>query len=184
MSAYNQQNYLQNQILTASPERILIMLYDGAIRFTRQAIMGIEENRPSLKLEGISRAMAIVAEFANTLDHQMGGEIAENLDGLYHFIIRELTEARKGDVAKLRVVEGLLVDLRTTWVEAIEIARNETAVDPVPKAIAPSETATTVDPATPSVGPTTRYGAPTGTYGAATGTYGPPREYKPLKVSL
>jgi flagellar protein FliS len=140
------------------------MLYDGAIRFTRQAIMGIEENRPSLKLEGISRAMAIVAEFANTLDHKVGGEIAENLDGLYSFMIRELTEARKGDVAKLQVVEGLLVDLRTTWIEAIEIVRSQAA-----EASASEVTAAGKSVAAPA--------GPAGTCGA-------PREYRPLNVAM
>ena len=157
MSSYGQQNYQQNQILTASPERILIMLYDGAIRFTRQAIMGIEEDKPALRREGISRAMAIVSEFANTLDHQVGGEMAENLDGLYHFIIRELTEARKGhDVVKLQVVEGLLVDLRATWIEAIEIARSEAAG-------APADTSASAPVATAA---------------------GSPGEYRPLNVSM
>ena len=125
MNAYTQQ-YQQNQILSASPEQILVMLYDGAIRFTRQAMIGIDEGRASVKFEGISRAMAIITEFANTLDHEVGGDIAANLDGLYCFMIRELTQANlNDDVEKLKVVEGMLVDLRQTWVEAIEIARAE-----------------------------------------------------------
>lgn len=125
MNAYTQQ-YQQNSILTASPEQILIMLYDGAIRFTRQAMIGIEDGRPSVKAEGVSRAMAIITEFSNTLDHEIGGEIASNLDGLYSFMIRELTQATvSDDMDKLKVVEGLLIDLRQTWVEAVEIARTE-----------------------------------------------------------
>ena len=127
MNAYTQQ-YQQNQILSASPEQILIMLYDGAIRFTRQAIAGVEENDRLKKLDGTRRAMAIITEFANTLDHEIGGEIAENLDALYAFMTRELTEANmKNDVEKYRVVEGLLTDLRSTWVEAIEIKRAESS---------------------------------------------------------
>jgi len=127
MNAYTQQ-YQQNQILSASPEQILVMLYDGAIRFTRQAMIGIEDGRASVKVEGISRAMAIISEFANTLDHEVGGEIAENLDALYSFMIRELTQANlNNDMQKLKIVEGLLVDLRQTWIEAIEIARSESS---------------------------------------------------------
>lgn len=128
MNAYTQQ-YQQNSILTASPEQILVMLYDGAIRFTRQAMIGIEDGRASVKVEGISRAMAIITEFANTLDHEVGGEIAADLDGLYSFMIRELTQATlNDDMEKLKVVEGLLVDLRQTWIEAIGIARSENSV--------------------------------------------------------
>jgi len=127
MNAYTQQ-YQQNQILSASPEQILVMLYDGAIRFTRQAMIGIEDGRASVKADGVSRAMAIITEFANTLDHEVGGEIAENLDGLYSFMIRELTQANlNDDMEKLKIVEGLLVDLRQTWIEAIEIARSESS---------------------------------------------------------
>lgn len=123
MNSYANQ-YRNNHILNASREQILIMLYDGAIRFTRQAILGIEDNRPSLKLEGISRALAIIAEFSNTLDREVGGEIADNLDALYHFMMRELTAARsENSVARLRVVEDLLLDLRATWAQAIEINR-------------------------------------------------------------
>lgn len=74
MNAYTQQ-YQQNQILSASPEQILIMLYDGAIRFTRQAIAGVEEEDRLKKLDGTRRAMAIISEFANTLDHEVGGDL-------------------------------------------------------------------------------------------------------------
>ncbi|WP_321533251.1 flagellar export chaperone FliS [uncultured Desulfuromonas sp.] len=127
MNTYTQQ-YQQNQILTASPEQILIMLYDGAIRFTRQAMAGIEAGNKQQRREGISRAMAIISEFANTLDHGVGGEIAENLDGLYAFMNRQLSEANLDeDIEKLKVVEHLLTDLRQTWSEAISIARKEAA---------------------------------------------------------
>lgn len=142
MNAYTQQ-YQQNQILSASPEQILVMLYDGAIRFVRQAVAGIENGDLTAKLEGISRCMAIVTEFANTLDHEIGGEIAENLDALYSFMIRELTQANlKNDIDKLKVVEGLLLDLRETWVSAIEVARNEVAASDSAAAAAAEPTPT------------------------------------------
>jgi flagellar secretion chaperone FliS len=130
MTAYDQ--YRHNQIMSASPEKILLMLYDGAIRFTRQAIYGIEEENLSLFHQGIKKSMAIITEFSNSLDHSIGGEIAEDLDALYNFMIRELTKANlHKDIEKLRVVEGLLVDLRATWGEAVEI--NSQAHIPVKK---------------------------------------------------
>ena len=123
MTEYSQ--YLRNQILSASPEQILIMLYDGAIRFTHQAISGIEENNLEMMTHGIRRAMAIITEFSNTLNHEIGGAIADNLDALYSFMVRELTLANlHRDKEKLRVVENLLVGLRATWAEAIEINRS------------------------------------------------------------
>jgi flagellar protein FliS len=130
MNAYFNR-YQSNQVTTASPEQLLIMLYDGAIRFVRQATEAMATGERVRKLESISKAMGIVAELANTLDHEVGGEIAENLDALYHFMIRELTQANlKNDADKLKVVEGLLCDLRETWMQAIESTRREaTAVD-------------------------------------------------------
>jgi flagellar protein FliS len=121
--------YQQNQVNTASPEQILLMLYDGAIRFTRRAIAGIEENQPELRISGVKKTLAIIAEFSNSLNHDVGGQIAEDLDALYHFMMRELTSANLNkDVKKLRTVEKLLMDLRLTWGEAVEINKKEMAV--------------------------------------------------------
>jgi len=128
MNTYNMNQYQQNQVSTASPEQILLMLYDGAIRFTRRAIAGIEENQPDLKGSGVTKAMAIIAEFSNSLDRTIGGHFAEDLDALYDFMMRELTSANlKNDVEKLRNVERLLMDLRQTWGEAVEINKREIA---------------------------------------------------------
>ena len=133
MNKYNLNQYQQNQVSTASPEQILLMLYDGAIRFTRQAIMGVEENKPDQRRVGISKSMAIIAEFSNSLNHEIGGQIAEDLDSLYDFMMRELTSANlNNDVEKLRVVETLLKDLRQTWGEAVEINR-KSLVEEVPQ---------------------------------------------------
>jgi len=136
MTEYSQ--YLRNQILCASPEQILIMLYDGAIRFTRQAILGAEENNLETMTYGIRRAMAIITEFSNTLNHEIGGAIADNLDAIYSFMVRELTLANlHRDAEKLRVVENLLVGLRATWAEAIEINRSEINHFPIQREYAP-----------------------------------------------
>ena len=124
MNAFSQ--YQQNQVLSASPEQILLMLYDGAIRFTRQAIYGMEEDNLALFHHGIKKSLAIITEFSNSLDHAIGGEIAEGLDALYHFMIKELTLANlHKDIEKLRVVDSLLTDLRATWGEAVEINKGQ-----------------------------------------------------------
>lgn len=119
MNAYAQQ-YNQNSIATASPEQILIMLYDGAIRFNRQAIAASEKDDQMEKIGRISKVFAIIVEFSNTLNHDIGGDIAADLDGLYQFMLRELNKARtETDEKSLHVVDELLVDLRSTWGEAI-----------------------------------------------------------------
>jgi len=125
MNAYMNQ-YQQNQIMTASQEQILLMLYDGAIRFTRQAIEASKVGDVTTKLGRISKAFAIITEFSNSLNHEIGGEIANDLDGLYHFMLRELGKARKDTTGEhLEVVEKLLVDLRQTWGEAVDINKRE-----------------------------------------------------------
>jgi flagellar protein FliS len=121
--------YQQNHILMASQEQILLMLYDGAIKFCRQAIAADKVGNSAEKLEKISRAFAIITEFSNSLNHEIGGEIAADLDGLYHFMLRELNKARtdtSGD--SLQNVEKLLVDLRLTWGEAVEINKKEIGI--------------------------------------------------------
>lgn len=140
MNAYaNQMNhYRENQILNATPEQILIMLYDGAIRFCREAQMAMEVGDLSKQADKISRAMAIVTEFSNTLNREVGGDIAENLDALYAFMNRELVRANlEKDPSPVKTVEVLLSDLRETWAEAIDLNRqasNPVATAPPPPA--------------------------------------------------
>jgi len=125
MNAYLHQ-YQNNQVETASPEQILIMLYDGAIRFCRQAIRAMEDRDYAVQGEKIGRTMAIISEFSQSLDHDIGGRIAENLDALYGFMIRELGRANlEKDRKALENVADLLSDLRETWVKAAGIYNSE-----------------------------------------------------------
>lgn len=125
MNPYMNQ-YQHNQIMTASQEQILLMLYDGAIKFCRQAMVANEAGNVGEKLGRIAKAFAIITEFSNSLNHEIGGDIAADLDGLYHFMLRELNKARKDTSGEhLRSVEKLLVDLRLTWGEAVEINKKE-----------------------------------------------------------
>jgi len=127
MNAYAmQQQYSQNHIETASAEQIMILLYEGAIRFIRQAKIASKENNTTWKVSRINKAFAIIIEFSNTLNHDIGGEIAEDLDGLYQFMLRELNKARtETEDTCLEVVETLLVDLLETWNEAIIINKKD-----------------------------------------------------------
>lgn len=129
MNGYINQ-YQQNQIATASPEQLLIMLYDGAIRFSRQAKEAIETNDMATKGKYIGKTMAIISEFTRSLDHDIGGHIAADLDALYAYMIRELSTANlQNDKEKIDIVINLLTDLRQTWVEAIELNNAEKGAD-------------------------------------------------------
>jgi len=121
------QNYFANQVQTASPEQVLIMLYDGAIRFLREARASIEAGDRVGMLQKKSRVVAILTELSNTLDFEKGGEIAENLDGLYWYMIRELTKSNTDDGSEaINVSENILLELRDGWAQAIDKNRPET----------------------------------------------------------
>ncbi len=127
-NAYTNQ-YRNNQILTSSPEQILLLLYDGAIRFCRQAIAACEAGNGEEKQGRIGKTSAIIDTFSESLNHDIGGEIAIDLERLYDFMLRQLNDARREDSCdKLKVVENLLIDLRATWGEAVEINKKEQGV--------------------------------------------------------
>lgn len=127
MNAYLNQYHSQH-VLTASPEQLLVMHYDAAIRFVNKAKLAVESNDLQNKITAIGKAIAIISELSNTLDFEIGGEIAENLDGLYGFMMRELTQANlSNDSTRMQGVETMLRDLRETWMQAIEQVRKEKA---------------------------------------------------------
>lgn len=125
MNAYMNQ-YQNNHILTAPPEQVLIMLYDGAIRFVKQAKLALERKDVPARVAAIGKALAIVTEFANTLDFEIGGEIALDLKRLYDFMSAELMAVNAGgDAGRLDPVENILVELREAWVGAAKIYAEE-----------------------------------------------------------
>ena len=125
MNGYTNQ-YLANTVLSASPEQLLLMLYDGAGRFLAQAIQAIEEGRIEQRTHGINKASAIVTEFAATLDRSQAPALADDLTALYAYMLQRMMQANlKNDAEPLVEVKGLLADLRATWAEAIEINRAE-----------------------------------------------------------
>jgi flagellar protein FliS len=97
---------------TESKEKILLMLYEDALISLKIARRGIEEKNPKLKGEKISRVLAILAELDCALDREKGGELAENLAGIYRYLINRLTTANiKNDPEALEEVERLLGEL-------------------------------------------------------------------------
>lgn len=131
MNAYNPyakqaEQYKKQQIETASPEEVLIMLYDGAIRFLNVAKKAVEERNIEKSHKNLIKAQDIILEFMNSLDMEMGGEIATNLYRLYEYLHYRLVQANiKKDVAMIDEVLDHLRSLKTTWEEAIIIARRE-----------------------------------------------------------
>ena len=108
--------YRESAILTASPEQLVVLLYDGALRFLRQAQAAAGEGARQHARDRLDRAEAIVDELLATLDIEAGGELAKRREGIYVFCKRCLMEARlQDDPAKLETVVRLLSELRGAW---------------------------------------------------------------------
>jgi flagellar protein FliS len=93
--------------------QMLLKLYGGAIQFVKMAKKGIEENRPNIRGENISKVMAIITELQCALDLEKGGQIAEHLDGLYGYAMNQLSFANcRNNTKALDEVETLLFTLK------------------------------------------------------------------------
>ena len=111
-------SYQQQAILTAPPGRLLVMLYDGCLRFLFQSAYAMREGDRKQSLDRMRRAEAIIDELTVTLDHERGGEVAGRLQGIYAFCRRHLIEAQmEQDPAKIEEVSELLGELRDAWAE-------------------------------------------------------------------
>lgn len=120
------QKYKQTSVQSASKEKILLMLYEGCIRFIKQAIVAIEKKDIADRGMNIGRAYDIINELNNTLNHEVGGEIAANLEQLYMFVSEQLTKANAtGDKKPLEESLKVLETLYSGWVEAIEKLKRE-----------------------------------------------------------
>ncbi len=104
------------QLNTASPAQLVVMLYDGAIRFVGEASEAMGRDDRARAGDRIGRALAIVDELAATLDPTHAPELAENLLALYGFCKRRLLEANLNrDPAALADVVSSLTPLREAW---------------------------------------------------------------------
>ena len=120
------QKYQNQAIQTASREKILLLLYEAAIKFTKKAITAAETKDIAGRGENIGRAYDIIMELNNTLDHKIGGEIAKNLEQLYMFITERLTQGNiKNDPQPLREALKIMETLYSGWVEAIQKLKKE-----------------------------------------------------------
>jgi flagellar protein FliS len=108
--------YRESSVLSAQPETLVVMLYDGARKFLFQAGVAMREGQIELTHRKLRRAEDIIVHLRNVLDMEQGGEIAERLDAIYLFCERHLRQARfDQDPIKLEQVSGLLGELRDAW---------------------------------------------------------------------
>ena len=108
--------YGTQQVMTSSPAKLVALLHDKVITSLREAIQAIEEKKVEARWKANNKATEIIMHLANTLDHEAGGEIAENLHSLYNFMLTRLYEVdRQNDAQAAREVIGLIEPLRDSW---------------------------------------------------------------------
>lgn len=117
MNAYRSasQTYAQDSVLTAAPEKLVVMLYDGLARFLARGAATLREKDAAGAGRALNRAGAILDELLATLD-PAAGEVTEHLAEIYLFCKRELLAAQlKRDPARIERVAKLLAELREAW---------------------------------------------------------------------
>jgi flagellar protein FliS len=98
---------------------LVLMLYDGALRFMGEAQQALGSNDAIAAGKAVSRTLAIVQELQNTLNLQQGGAIAQELDRLYTYVTERLLEVTaKRDAAALQQAQKVITTLRDGWAEA------------------------------------------------------------------
>ena len=118
--------YQRGQVGSANPVRIILLLYEGAVRFSRQAQANFDE--PAQRGHALGRAHAIVSELLSALDHERGVHIAANLETLYNFVIEGLIKANvDGDRDALDAIIPVLETLSSAW---REMAESEQPLEP------------------------------------------------------
>lgn len=118
--------YKTTSIQSASREKLLLMMYEAAIKHTKLAIMAAEKKQIADRGMHIGRVYDIILELNNTLDHKVGGEISKNLEQLYMFMTDQLTKANlTGDPQYLRNSLKILETLYDGWTKAIEQLKKE-----------------------------------------------------------
>lgn len=110
------QSYQRNKYETASPHKLILMLYTGAIQFASRAQTSIMERQYVEANKQILKVQDILYELISTLNEQEGGEIASNLKALYLYMLDKLVQANlKKEIEPLNEVIGILRDIKDAW---------------------------------------------------------------------
>lgn len=111
---------LETGVAAASPHKLVVMLFEGAILSCNNAVAHIKADQFELKGKALSKAIQIIEEgLRASLDKKAGGDIATNLDALYGYIVQRLLEANlRNNADMVQQAAALLADLKASW-EAI-----------------------------------------------------------------
>lgn len=115
------QQYQQNAVLTASPKELILMLYNGAIKFCNLSIEAFEQGNVQKQHQYLIKTQDIITELQLSLNPSI--QISSQFDELYKYIKRLLLEANvKKDIEKVLEAKKLIVEFRDIWQEAMKLA--------------------------------------------------------------
>jgi len=123
-SRYHNQ-YRENEISTSSQGRLILMMYEGAIKFATMALQSIEKGDIAGQGKYINKTHDIINELSLALDLKKGGEVAQSLESLYQFMLSQLTLANiKSDRKALEIVIKILTPLSEAWEQLFHASTN------------------------------------------------------------
>ena len=123
-SRYHDQ-YRKTQISTSSQGRLILMMYEGAIKFTSLAVESMAKGDVANQGKYIQKAHDIVNELSLALDFKKGGDVAPRLESLYQFALSQLTLANiKSDKKPLQAVLKILTPLLEAWTQLYDASTN------------------------------------------------------------
>lgn len=114
--AYANNQYKNNQVMTAPKKKLLIMLFDGAIKNLKLAELSIEGKEIEKTNTYLIKVQDIISELMLTLNFEVGGDIAKNLYQLYEYLYNRLIRANiDKDIEGVIEVKNFMEELRDTW---------------------------------------------------------------------
>ena len=123
-SRYHNQ-YRENEISTSSQGRLILMMYEGAIKFATMALQSLEKGDIAGQGKYINKTHDIINELSLALDLKKGGEVAQSLESLYQFMLSQLTLANiKSDRKALEIVIKILSPLAEAWEQLFHASTN------------------------------------------------------------
>lgn len=116
------QTYQQNSVMTASPQELTLMLYNGCLKFMKLAKRAMADKKIEEKNTNIIKAQNIIQELRSTLKADI--EMSAGLEQMYEYMYNRLVEANmKNDITALEEVEELMTDIRNTWKQAMALVK-------------------------------------------------------------
>ncbi|MGE6368312.1 flagellar export chaperone FliS [Planococcus kocurii] len=117
------QTYQQNSVMTASPQELTLMLYSGSVKFIKLAKRAMNDKNFQEKNTNIIKAQNIIQELRSTLNTDI--DMSTDLEQMYEYMYSRLLEANtKNDLEALEEVETLMTDMRSTWKQAMALAKS------------------------------------------------------------